>query len=147
MFKFAKVHADASIPKKAHIYDAGFDLAACEEVIIGVNEQKMINTGIAIHIPIDCYARVAPRSGLAAKKCIDVMAGVVDHGYSDSIRVILRNHGTEPFEVKIGDRIAQLILERIYIPDIIEEVSYDEIVESNFVTTTRGTGGFGSTDI
>lgn len=147
MFKFAKIHTDASIPKKAHIYDAGFDLAACENVIIPPNEQKIINTGIAIHIPIDCYARVAPRSGLAAKKSIDVMAGVVDHGYSDSIRVILRNHGTESFQVNIGDRIAQLILERIYIPDKIEEVSYNEIVESNFVTTTRGKGGFGSTDI
>lgn len=147
MFKFAKIHKDASTPKKAHVYDAGFDLSACEDVIVPANDQKIINTGIAVHIPIDCYARIAPRSGLAAKKSLDVMAGVVDHGYSDAIRVILRNHGTEPFEVKVGDRIAQLILERIYIPKSIEEVSYNDIVDSNLVTTTRGTDGFGSTGI
>ena len=144
MFKFAKLHEYATEPKKAHIFDAGFDLSACEYAIIPANSQKMINTGIAISIPNDCYARVAPRSGLAYKKQLDVMAGVIDHGYSDCVRVILRNHSNEDFIVNIGDRIAQLIFERIYVPEKIECVYYDDIKNSND-NSSRGTSGFGST--
>jgi len=143
MFKFAKLHIYAIEPKKAHLFDAGFDLSACEYAIVSAHSQKMINTGIAISIPNDCYARVAPRSGLAHKKQIDVMAGVIDHGYSDSIRVILRNHSSEDYIVNIGDRIAQLIFERIYVPEEIDCVDYDDIKNSND-NSSRGTSGFGS---
>jgi len=147
MFKFAKINDNAIDPVRAHPFDAGMDLAACENAIVPPRGQVMINTGIAISIPTDCYARVAPRSGLAYKKCIDVMAGVIDSGYSDAIRVILRNHSDEPFEVNIGDRIAQLIFERIYIPPKMDIVEYEEIVAFNQNQSERGLGGFGSTDI
>ena len=144
-FKFAKLNENATEPVKAHPYDAGFDLSACENAIIEPGSQKLINTGIAISIPTDCYARVAPRSGLAYKKCLHVQAGVIDHGYSDAVRVILYNLGKEPFEIKCGDRIAQLIFEKIYTPTKITLVTYQEIVDSN--NGTRGLGGFGSTGI
>ena len=149
MFRFAKLNDNAVAPVKAHRFDAGFDLSACEDGIVPARGQLMINTGIAISIPTDCYARVAPRSGLAYKKCIDVMAGVIDHGYSDSVRVILRNHGDEPFEVKVGDRIAQLIFERIYSIPQMQFVEFTDILDSNSETSgkNRGTAGFGSTGV
>lgn len=162
MFRFAKLNDNAVAPVKAHRFDAGFDLSACEDGIVPARGQLMINTGIAISIPTDCYARVAPRSGLAYKKCIDVMAGVIDHGYSDSVRVIIRNHADEPFQVKIGDRIAQLIFEKIYTPETIEFVTYVDIQDANNSnnsnnidnngkniknTANRGTAGFGSTGV
>lgn len=94
-------------------------------------------TDIQIELPSGCYGRVAPRSGLAAKNFIDVGAGVIDEDYRGNVGVILFNHSTVPFEVKKGDRIAQLICEQIFYPSI-EEVETLSITE-------RGAGGFGST--
>lgn len=83
--------------------------------------------------------RIAPRSGLAAKNSIDVGAGVIDADYRGPVKVLLFNHGETGFEVKEGDRVAQLVLERIYTPEV-EEV--EELEES-----VRGAGGFGSTGV
>lgn len=94
-------------------------------------------TDIQIEIPFGCYGRVAPRSGLAAKNFIDIGAGVIDEDYRGNVGVVMFNHAEEEFEVKKGDRIAQLICEKIFYPDI-EEVS-------TLSTTERGTNGFGST--
>lgn len=94
-------------------------------------------TDIQIELPSGCYGRVAPRSGLAAKNFINVGAGVIDEDYRGNVGVVLFNHAEENFEVKKGDRIAQLICERIFYPEI-EEVSA-------LSTTERGAGGFGST--
>lgn len=94
-------------------------------------------TDIQIELPQQCYGRIAPRSGLAAKNFIDVGAGVVDEDYRGNIGVVMFNHADTAFEVKKGDRIAQLICERIFYPTI-EEV--DKLSD-----TVRGAGGFGST--
>ena len=96
-----------------------------------------MHTGMSISFPAGLYARIAPRSGLALKKSIDVGAGVVDSDYRGEVGVILFNHGDQDFEVKMGDRIAQLILEKIDTP-VVEEVQGLE-------ETVRGSGGFGST--
>uniref|UniRef100_A0A8C0D690 Deoxyuridine 5'-triphosphate nucleotidohydrolase n=1 Tax=Balaenoptera musculus TaxID=9771 RepID=A0A8C0D690_BALMU len=88
-------------------------------------------------IPSGCYGRVAPRSGLAAKHFIDVGAGVIDEDYRGNVGVVLFNFGKEKFEVKKGDRIAQLICEQIFYPEIEEVQVLDD--------TERGSGGFGST--
>jgi dUTP pyrophosphatase len=80
---------------------------------------------------------VAPRSGLAVKHCIQVGAGVIDPDYTGEIKVVLFNHGPSDFEIKKGDRIAQLVLEKCMTP-LIKEIS---VVEE----TERGSGGFGST--
>lgn len=141
MFAIAKMRDTATTPTRATLGSAGYDLSAAEEATVEPNTWKAIDTGIAIQIPTDCYARVAPRSGLAFKRGLDVFAGVVDSDYRDSIKVILMNHGTEPFTVATGDRIAQLIFERVYTPDL-AELSYADLTN-----TARGLGGFGSTGV
>ena len=88
-------------------------------------------------IPHGNYGRVAPRSGLAVKKHIDVGAGVVDSDYRGEVFVLLFNFGKEDFEVKIGERIAQLIIEKVVSTQIVEVEDLDN--------TDRGEGGFGST--
>jgi dUTP pyrophosphatase len=90
-------------------------------------------------VPKDCYARIAPRSGLAFKYGIQVGAGVVDSDYTGEIKVLQFNHGAYDFTIKAGDRIAQLIFERIFTNEL-EEV--EELVK-----TERGAGGFGSTGL
>ena len=93
-------------------------------------------TGIAFAIPTGLYGRVAPRSGLAVRAGIDVGAGVIDPDYRDELLVLLFNFGARSFEVKVGDRMAQIVFERVGEPEI-------EVTES-LDATNRG-GGFGST--
>ena len=105
-------------------------------VILG-HGRALIKTNIAVAIDPQHYGRIAPRSGLALRDGISVGGGVVDADYRGDVGVILFNHSVKPFSVKRGDRIAQLILERIATPPIVQ-------VE-NLVATERGAGGFGST--
>lgn len=97
----------------------------------------LVKTDIQIEVPTGCYGRVAPRSGLALKNSIDVGAGVIDEDYRGNVGVILFNFSDLDFDVKKGDRIAQLICERIAYPKLVE---VDTLTE-----TVRGEGGFGST--
>ena len=90
-------------------------------------------------IPEGHYGRVAPRSGLAVKNFIDVGAGVIDCDYRGALGVVLFNHSADDFHIKPGDRIAQLIIEKISTPDVVEVDDLDE--------TARGAGGFGSTGV
>lgn len=141
MFRAFRSHPDAVLPKRADAGAAGYDLVSVEETWINPGERKIIDTGIIIECPVDCYARIAPRSGLAVKHGINVLAGVVDSSYRGTIRVVLHNTDKENgLEVAKGDRIAQLIFERVYTPDIEEVGSVDMLAG-----TERGTGGFGST--
>jgi dUTP pyrophosphatase len=131
------VDEHSKLPRKANPEDAGYDLSSCDSVVIPPKERRIVNTGIIISIPPNTYGRIAPRSGLAAKHGIDILAGVVDYGYQGRIMVIMYNTSDEPFEVKIGDRIAQLILESIVNADVVEVNSFD-------YSTSRGENGFGS---
>ena len=88
---FKKLHPNAKPPSSAHTWDAGYDLYACEPTSVAPMERKVISIGISIEIPIGYYGRIAPRSGLAAKKGVDVLGGVIDGQYRDEIRVILIN--------------------------------------------------------
>jgi deoxyuridine 5'-triphosphate nucleotidohydrolase len=99
----------------------------------------MLKTDIAIAVPLGTYGRVAPRSGLALKHGIDVGAGVIDEDYRGNVGVILFNHSDVDFIVAAGDRVAQLILEKIETPDV-------EVVD-DLSETVRGGGGFGSTGV
>ena len=139
MFEVKKLVVDAVVPKRATEGAAGLDLSASEDSIIQAHKWNAVPTGIAISVPRDCYARIAPRSGLAFKKGIDVGAGVIDSDYSGEIKVILFNHGDEDFIIKKGDRIAQIIFEKIFINELVE------VEELTF--TKRGASGFGSTGI
>ena len=158
MIQFAKMDENAVLPVRSNPFDAGMDLSSCENVVVPSHGQAIVDTGIAVSFPTDCYARVAPRSGLAAKRSIDVFAGVVDCGYTNRIKVILYNHGAEDFVVSVGDRIAQLIFERIYIPTFSEvsEIPYEQLVQDvtakladveQGTSGIRGLSGFGSTGV
>lgn len=140
MFRIAKSHEKAVIPCRGRPGDAGMDLFACEALTIAPHDRGLVNVGIVIEIPEDCYARIAPRSGLAVRSGIQVGAGVVDCTYRGTIKVLLFNHGSEPFDVRVGDRIAQIIFEKIYPEAVFEEVADP----SELSDTTRGAGGFGS---
>lgn len=136
---FVKTHPDARVPAMATDGSAGYDLSSCETCSIPPHSQRMVSTGLIMEMTMkDCYARVAPRSGLALKHSIDVFAGVVDESYRGIVQVILYNHGDKDFQINVGDRIAQLIFERIYLPKVFEGTSED------LSTTTRGESGFGS---
>jgi deoxyuridine 5'-triphosphate nucleotidohydrolase len=127
----------ASSPMRATDGSAGYDVYAAEAVTIPAKCYGTVPTGIAIRVPAGTYGRIAPRSGLAARMGIDVLAGVVDADFTGEVIVILMNNGDADFKVAIGDRIAQLILERVELAPV---YNVDELPE-----TTRGAGGFGST--
>merc|ERR1711971_438921 len=130
---------EAVMPVKGSEYAAGFDLAAAEAVVVPPHGKAIVKTGLSVATPPRTYARLAPRSGLAAKKMMHVGAGVVDEDYRGEVGVVLFNHGPEPFEVKPTDRIAQLILEKIVMVPCEKADSLD--------ATARGAGGFGSTGV
>ncbi|KAF0685836.1 Aste57867_22311 [Aphanomyces stellatus] len=135
-----KLTAHAILPVRGSNFAAGFDLASAYECVIPAHGKALVKTDLAIAIPSGTYARVAPRSGLAWKNHLDVGAGVIDEDYRGNVGVVLFNHANEDFHVKAGDRIAQLILERIVSQAAVEEV--EELSE-----TARGEGGFGSTGV
>ncbi|NXH20846.1 DUT protein, partial [Bucco capensis] len=135
--RFAKLSENASTPSRGSARAAGYDLYSAYDCVIPPMEKAVVKTDIQIALPSGCYGRVAPRSGLAAKHFIDVGAGVIDEDYRGNVGVVLFNFGKEAFEVKKGDRIAQLICERICYPELEEVQTLDD--------TERGEGGFGST--
>ena len=134
-----KLHPDAKIPTRGSEFAAGVDLYSIETVEIPPQGKAMIATGIAVSVPANTYLRIAPRSGLAAKHGIDVLAGVVDSDYRGEIKVILINHGVDNFVVNKHDRIAQAIVEVIQLAEFTEV----EVLSG----TVRGAGGFGSTGV
>jgi dUTP pyrophosphatase len=114
-------------------------LSSSKDSVVPARGKALIPTDLSISIPDGTYARIAPRSGLAWKHSIDTGAGVIDSDYRGNVGVILFNHSDQDFPVKTGDRIAQLILEKIEIADV------QEVKELN--ETERGEGGFGSTGV
>ena len=135
--RIKKLTYDAIIPTRGSGGAVGYDLYSTDEVVIPPTHRALIGTGVAIVLPPGVYGRVAPRSGLAVKNGIQVGAGVVDPDYTGEVKVVLFNHGDKDFEVKRGERVAQLVLERCETPDV-EEIGLLE-------ETERGAGGFGST--
>jgi dUTP pyrophosphatase len=130
--KYVRLVEEAKVPVKAKHGDAAYDLYSVEDIQVEPMYRKAVGTGLAIEIPEGYYGRIAPRSGLASKNGIMVMGGVVDSSYRGEISVILANFNMlEPenpygkffgsrlmFEVKKGDRIAQLIIEKCYDADL-----------------------------
>ncbi|XP_017259672.1 deoxyuridine 5'-triphosphate nucleotidohydrolase, mitochondrial isoform X2 [Kryptolebias marmoratus] len=137
VLRFAKLSEHATPPTRGSAKAAGYDLYSAYDYSIGAMDKAIVKTDIQIAVPHGYYGRVAPRSGLAAKHFIDVGAGVVDEDYRGNVGVVLFNFSKETFEVKKGDRVAQLVCEKICYPDLVEEKTLDE--------TKRGAGGFGST--
>lgn len=130
----------AKAPARGSQQAAGYDLSACEAAVVaGGGGRAVVRTGLRVAVPAGCYGRVAPRSGLAVREGIDVGAGVIDPDYRGQLAVVLFNFSDRPFHVKPGDRIAQLVLERIATPDVAVVSSLDD--------THRADGAFGSTGL
>ena len=138
--RFRRLRPEARPPAAAHAGDAGYDLHAAETAWLGPGDRASVGTGLAVAIPQGLAGLVLPRSGLAARHGIALVnaPGLIDSGYRGELRVLLLNTDRlDPFEVAVGDRIAQLVLVRFEAPPVEEAEELDE--------TARGGGGFGST--
>jgi len=131
------VGAGGSLPEYASAGAAGADLRASEDALIAPGGRVAVPTSLRLQIPPGHVGLVWPRSGLAVRHGIDTLAGVVDSDYRGEVRVVLVNHGEEPFPIAKGDRIAQLLVQRV------ERASFAAVPAIE--TSARGTGGFGST--
>ena len=134
---FQKISEKAKIPSQATLSDAGYDLCSTEMYILKPGERKLFKTNIVAAIPHGYYGRIAPRSWLAYKHGIDVLAGVIDSGYRGDIWVLLINFGNEDFTVNEWDKIAQYIIEKCYY------VQWQEVTELS--ESQRGKWSFWST--
>jgi len=134
-----KLNPDAILPVRANSGSAGYDLVAYTETVVYPGNRTVVPLGIALKLPEGTYGRIAPRSGLAVKHGLDVLAGVVDPDYTGEVKVVLFNTDFHtPFVIHPGYKIAQLILEKCVTPEIHE-------IETIDLVTERGEGGFGST--
>ncbi|WP_067656399.1 dUTP diphosphatase [Nocardia harenae] len=127
------------LPARAHAGDAGVDLCTTEDVVLEPGERVLVGTGIAVALPQGTVGLVHPRSGLAAKTGLSVVntPGTIDAGYRGEIKVCLINHDPRTaIELRRGDRIAQLLVQRVELVDFVEVETLDE--------TARGAGGYGS---
>jgi dUTP pyrophosphatase len=124
-------------PKRASEWAAGADLFAAVDLALAPGERALVPTGLYLAIPEGHAGLVWPRSGLAVRHGIDTMAGVIDSDYRGEVRVLLVNHGPESFTIRCGDRIAQLVIQRV---ERAEFLRAEELPPSG-----RGQGGFGST--
>ena len=129
----------SKLPSRGSAFAAGYDLYANESVVVKTKNRVVVSTGIAIAVPAGTYGRVAPRSGLAVKHGIDIGAGVIDADYTGEVKIVIFNHGNDDYTINAGDRIAQLIIEKICTPDILK---VDELQR-----TVRNASGWGSTGV
>lgn len=164
---FQRLSPDAILPVRAHATDSGFDLTALEDVIIRPGETVVVKTGIAAQLPQGYEAQVRPRSGVTSRTKLRVQLGTIDNGYSGDIGVIVDNiaedacgnemqyltsingvdyrqpgtglYPTETYQIRKGDRIAQLVVAPVFLGG-----SYEVVAE---IRSERGDNGFGSTGV
>lgn len=134
---FKKLDPRAVLPTRGSFFAAGLDLYSIEPLTLGPGQRGIARTGLAVAIPEGYYGRVAPRSGLATKQGLDVLAGVIDADYRGEIGCLLHNTGMETIELPVQSKICQLIIEKIITPI--------PVWEDDLGDTKRGSGGFGST--
>jgi dUTP pyrophosphatase len=143
ILKIMKLSSNAKLPHYATEGAAGMDLCYCgnEKIIIQPHQKAIVPTGIAIELEKGYEAQIRPRSGLAAKNSITVLnsPGTIDSDYRGEIKVILINLGKEDFVIEHDMRIAQMVIAKYDVPQILEVSNLDD--------TNRGTGGFGSTGL
>ena len=134
------ISPNGKIPSQKHDSDIGYDISASDNVTLKSNEVTLVKTGIAINLPYQCAGFVLPRSGLSTKYKITLInsPGLIDPGYTGELLVPLINHADRDYDIKIGDRIAQLVL--------INTNNVDFKIVDSLPETDRSSGGFGSTD-
>ena len=132
---------NAILPTRGSPGAAGLDLYSADGYVVMPGHRVVVSTGISVKLPVGTYGRVAPRSGLAVKHGLDCLAGVIDPDYQGELKVVLLNtDGRNPFVIRPGYRIAQLILEKFEVAEVVEIPT-----ECTQIATDRGAGGFGST--
>jgi dUTP pyrophosphatase len=140
--RIVRVHPDAQLPRYMSDRAAGLDLyssPASGVCVLAPGERQLVGSGVAIALPHGYEAQVRPRSGLALKHGVTVLnaPGTIDEDYRGEIKVLLVNHGQEPFAIKPGERIAQLVVAKV------ERVAFAEV--ESLDETARGAGGYGHT--
>jgi len=133
-----KIKPEAKIPVLNHPGDAGLDLFSCQAITIGPGATAAVPTGLQMAIPFGYAGLIWDKSGLALQG-IHHLAGVVDAGYRGEVKVVLTNLGKKPLAISCGMKIAQLLIQPVEKPELVEVTSLDE--------TERGEGGFGSTGL
>ncbi|GAB07727.1 deoxyuridine 5'-triphosphate nucleotidohydrolase [Gordonia amarae NBRC 15530] len=127
------------MPTRAHPGDAGVDLYSAVDLELPPGRRQLVGTGVAVAIPVGMVGLIHPRSGLAARTGLSIVntPGTIDAGYRGEIKVCLINHDPDtPITIARGDRIAQLVVQRVELPEFTEVAELDD--------TSRGTGGYGS---
>jgi dUTP pyrophosphatase len=135
--KIKKLKPSAIVPSYAHPGDAGMDVFSTEDYLVRPGEQVLVSTGIAMEYPSGYFSSIRGKSGLAVKKGICILGGVVEHTYRGEYGVIVLNTGDEDFIIKVGDKVAQVLIQPIASAEI------EEVEELN--DSVRGEGAFGST--
>lgn len=137
--KIKKLNPDAIIPSYAHKGDAGLDIFSIENKVIKSGERKVIGTGISVEFEEGYVALVWDKSGLAGNEGLKTMGGVIDNNYRGEYKIIIYNTSEKDYEVKKGQKIAQILIQKVINAEIEEVESLSE--------TERGKGGFGSTGL
>lgn len=135
--KIKKLHEDAKVPQFAHATDAGMDIYTVEDATIAPDERQFLKTGIALAVPHGYAALVWDKSGVAAKRGLKTLAGVIDADYRGEVMIGLHNLTNEAQSFAAGDKIAQILIQKVEQPTISVVDELDD--------TERGEGGFGST--
>lgn len=135
--KFKKLYPEARLPEYAHENDAGADLFCLRDVTLQPHERQTIPLGLAAEFPVDCVALFHDKSGLASKRGLTCLAGVIDTSYRGEWAVVLYNTSNESQTLKAGDKVAQVLFQKI------EHPSFNEV--DTIAETDRGVSGFGST--
>ena len=133
--KVKKIADEALLPTKHKPHDAAFDLYAVNDILIPIGTTDIVHTGICIEIPSGYFGKIESRSSLA-KRGIFCTAGVIDSGYRGEVMIVMNNMSQQNYPIKQGDRIAQMIIHRVEIIEVVTSESLDEDLD-------RG-GGFGS---
>ena len=139
-----RLDRELPLPARAHDGDAGVDLYSAVDVDLEPGHRALVPTGIAVAVPYGMVGLIHPRSGLASRVGLSIVnsPGTIDAGYRGEIKVSLINLDPEtPIVVNRGDRIAQLLVQRVELPELVEVTSFDE---AGLADTTRGDGGHGS---
>jgi dUTP pyrophosphatase len=139
-----RLDRELPMPSRAHAGDAGVDLYSARDVELAPGHRALVPTGIAVAIPFGMVGLVHPRSGLAARVGLSIVnsPGTIDAGFRGEVQVALINLDPhQPIVVRRGDRIAQLLVQRVELPDLLEVASFDE---AGLADTSRGDGGHGS---
>ena len=136
--KIKRIHPEAKLPSYGHPGDAGLDLFSCVDCVLDEGEVRAVQTGIKVAIPAGHVGLIWDKSGISLKG-VHRLAGVVDAGYRGEIQVVMVNLGCEPYEIKKGMKIAQMLVQPIDEVKVVEAEDLDG--------TTRGEGGFGSTGL